>query len=403
MNPRDKKWRVLVVHGYYQQRGGEDTVFETETAAMEDAGWAVDRLVGRNDDLEGLPKHVLAAKSVWNREWERKVRDRIREFRPEIVHFHNTFPMISPSAIWTAKREGVPVVQTLHNFRLGCLNGVLFRDGEVCTDCLGRTPLLGVRRGCYRGRSASAVAAVGLQTHRLIGTYRHIVDRFIVLTEASKELYLQMGLPAEKLVVKPNFLYPDPPIGSGQGGYAMFAGRLSVEKGIHVLLKTWRSDPRLPLLKIVGDGPVRSDVDAAAKELPNLEVLGARPREEVAELLRGAECLVMPSVWYEGCPMVMVEALASGTPVVASDFPTLRELIGDSGEFFAAGDSAGLSEAIRSNFSHNRRQSARQRHQSLFSAASSLERLGALYAELYVASPNTIKEDQAMTPQENSH
>lgn len=384
-----RPWRVLVVHARYQQRGGEDTVFDTETTLMESAGWQVERLIGHNDELVDLRPDQIALRSVWNQDWARRVRQKVQEFRPDVVHFHNTFPMMSPSVIWAAKGEGVATVQTLHNFRLGCLNGVLFRDGRICTDCLQGSIAQGAARGCYRGRGPSAVAALSTQIHRAIGTYRKAVDRFIVLTEASKELYARMGIPTDRLSLKPNFLFPDPVVNLTKGNFVTFAGRLSIEKGIDVLLQAWRTDPGLPLLKIIGDGPLRNQVETAATKLANLDYLGSKPRDEVTALLSKSRSLVMPSVWFEPCGMVMVEAFAAGTPVVASDFPTIRENAGDAGLFFPPGDPQRLADQVRRALQVDLRQAARRQYEERFSCLASLARLSAIYEEAKAAADST--------------
>lgn len=395
----NRKWRVLVVHCYYKQRGGEDVVFETETAAMEAAGWEVDRLTGHNDELDQYPAIGQAIRTIWNHDWANRVRQRVRDFHPDVVHFHNTFPLMSPAVLWAAKRQGVAVVQTLHNYRLGCLNGVLFRDSRICTQCVGRAPIAGMVHGCYRGVKPSAVVAGMYALHRSKGTYRKAVDRFVLLTEASIDTYVRMGVPRNKIFVKPNFLHPDPPVGSGCGGYVVFVGRLSVEKGIGVLLEAWRSDQTLPSLKIMGDGPMRSQVEEAVSQLPNVEYLGQQNRETVAATLRGADLLVMPSLWYETCGMVMVEAFASGTPVAASQHPQIAENLGLTGVLFDPRKQASLAGAVRSAIGSRSRSVARQWYEAKYSSASGLMALDALY---YQATKRGTSSATPITSQKDS-
>ena len=199
--------KILVIHNHYRLRGGEDSVFETECQMLEDAGHKVVRYETSNQDIPdgALGRLSVALSTVWSRGAYRAVRALIRNERPDVVHCHNTFPRLSPSVYYAAAAEGVPVVQTLHNYRLACLNGYLFRDGHVCEDCLGRMPWRGVFRRCYRGsRGGSLAVAAMLVVHRLLGTWRRKVTRYIVLTEFAKSKYIEIGLPVEKIVVKPN-------------------------------------------------------------------------------------------------------------------------------------------------------------------------------------------------------
>ena len=201
--------KILVVHNHYRLRGGEDTVFDAECRMLEEGGHTVVRYERTNLDV---PRGVLgrvrtALGTVWSRRSYREVRELIRRERPDVMHCHNTFPLISPSVYYAAAAEGVPVVQTLHNYRLACLNGYLFREGHVCERCLGRAPWRGVCLRCYRGSlAASATVAAMLLVHRALGTWRRKVTRYIALTEFSKAKFIEAGLPADKITVKPNVL-----------------------------------------------------------------------------------------------------------------------------------------------------------------------------------------------------
>ncbi len=337
---------VVLVHNFYQQPGGEDAVFAAEGALLEAHGHEVVRNTVHNDEVAGLGRLELARKTLWNDESYRKFRALFRGARPQVVHVHNTLPLISPAVYYAAHAEGAAVVQTLHNFRYSCVNGLFYRDGHVCEDCLGKAvPWPGVVHGCYRGsRAASAVVAGMLGYHKLRGTYAHEVDQYIVLSEFSRQKYIEMGLPEEKLSVKPNFVDSDPGAGTGTGGYALFVGRLSQEKGIAPLLAAWeRLGSRLPL-KVVGDGPQASLVELAASQLSGVEWLGRKPRDAVLALMQEAILLVFPSVCYETFGMTIVEAFAAGTPVVASDIGTMSSLVthGRTGLHFEAGNADDL-------------------------------------------------------------
>ena len=241
--------RVLVVHERYRVRGGEDGVFETECSLLEKAGHKVVRYEKDNRDIPDRGGRIgLALRTIWNPRTYREIRSIIRAEKPDVVHCHNTFPLISPSVYWAAAREGVPVVQTLHNYRLACLNGYLFRDGHVCEDCLGRTPWRGVCRRCYRGsRAQSFVAAAMLLVHRLLGTYRRKVTRYIALTDFAKTKFVEAGLPARKISVKPNAFAPPAQTRPASDSFSIqhsafsfvYLGRLSPEKGVDILLRAW--------------------------------------------------------------------------------------------------------------------------------------------------------------------
>jgi glycosyltransferase involved in cell wall biosynthesis len=252
-------------------------------------------------------------------------------FRPDIAHFHNTFPLLSPAVYYACQREGVPVVQTLHNYRLLCAAATLFRSGAPCEECPeAGTPWPGVLHGCYRGsRPQTAVVAAMLLLHRTLRTWDRQVDRYIALTEFARRKFVEGGLPESKIIVKPNFVDPAPQPASGRGGYALFVGRLSPEKGVGTLLDAWRRLTDVPLL-VAGDGPLRRDVEAAAAVLGARRLLfvGQQDHRQVLALMRDARFLVFPSAWYESFPLVVVEAFACGLPVVAGRLGAAAEVVG---------------------------------------------------------------------------
>jgi glycosyltransferase involved in cell wall biosynthesis len=341
--------KVLLVHNFYQQPGGEDQVFEAEGALLERHGHQVVRYTVHNDEIRDLKGTRLAAATLWNRRTYREVIDLLRGERPRIMHVDNTFPLVSPSVYYAASAEGVPVVQTLHNYRLLCPMAEFFRDGRVCEDCFGRVPWPGVLHACYRGsRLASGTVATMLVAHRVLKTWEKKVSAYIALTEFSRRKFIEGGLPAQKTVVKPNFIHPDPGVGKGAGGYALFVGRLAASKGIETMLAAWEQAKGLVPLRIVGDGPLRKLVEISAERLEGVDWLGRRSREEVLALMRDALILVLPSEWYEGLPVVILEAYASGLPVVASDLGGLSTLVEDrrTGVRFQAGDPVDLADKI---------------------------------------------------------
>jgi glycosyltransferase involved in cell wall biosynthesis len=292
-----------------------------------------------------------ARRTVWNPDTFHELRELIRRERPALMHCTNTFPLISPAAYYAARAEGIPIVQSLRNYRLFCLNTCFLRRSRVCENCLGRVfPWPGVLHGCYRSSlMASAVVAAMLGVHRGLRTWTRMVDRYFTLTEFSRGKFIEGGLPAERVGVKPNFIHPDPGPGRGQGGYAVFIGRLSPEKGIRTLLSAWsRLNGRLPL-KIVGDGPLAESVKAAAAGTPEIDWLGRKSHQEVLALLGEAVCLVMPSIWYETFGRIIIEAYAKGTPVVASRLGAMAELVEDgrTGLLFESGHADDLALKVQ--------------------------------------------------------
>ena len=346
--------KILLVHNRYQQRGGEDTVYEAERALLAQHGHEVVCCEFSNDEIKGysaLQRLGLAGRTTWSAKSYRTLARLVQREAPDVIHFHNTLPLVSPSGYYAARRSGCAVVQTLHNYRLTCLNGLLLRDGRPCEDCVGKAlSWPGVRHACYRDSyAASASVAAMLTTHRTLGTYHHAVDRYITLTHFARRKFVDAGLPPEKIVVKPNFLQEDPGRGPCDGAYALFVGRLAQEKGVAVMLEAWkRLGPRMTL-KIVGDGPLAPPLAAPAGPTSAVEWLGRRPRENVLTLMQGAAVLVFPSVCYEGLPMTIVEAYACGLPVIASRRGSMAEIIDDgvTGLHFAANDPADLAARVR--------------------------------------------------------
>lgn len=320
---------ILSVHNRYQIRGGEDESRESEERMLREHGHIVDMYEENNDRVATLSKTQMAARTIWSTESYQVVEQRLKETSCDILHVQNFFPLISPSIYYAAKAAGVPVIQTLRNYRLFCPNALFFRNGKVCEDCLGKAvPYPGILHGCYReSRIASSGVAAMLVTHRALKTWEKKVDLFITLTNFARQKCIEGGLPADKIVVKPNFVSPDPGIGKGEGGYALFVGRLSTEKGLDTLLSAWQQlDKQIPL-KIVGDGPLAEKVIEAAKRLPQVEWLGRKSVVEVHELMGNAMFLVFPSKWYETFGRVAVEAFAKGTPVIAAEIGAIAELV----------------------------------------------------------------------------
>jgi len=346
--------RVLLVHNRYRTSApsGEDAAVRNEQRMLE--GRAVDVLAFDrcNDDLDEsswASKAAMAANTIWSQRSRSALRRTIRQFRPDVAHVHNTFSMLSPSIYGACKSEGVPVVQTLHNFRFFCPGALFLRDGKPCEDCVDRSLLQSVRHRCYRGSlGASATLATMLAVHRAIGTYSRDIDRYIALTLFARDRVIRAGLAPHKVVVKPNFL-PDPPAaGLGDGAYVAYVGRLLEGKGTETLVRAWRHLPGVKL-KIVGDGALRPQLEAISRqEGLNIEFTGRKSRAEVLREIAAAQALIVPSEWYEGFPMVIAESFACGTPVLASRIGSLEELVEDgvTGHKFPAASPQELAAAV---------------------------------------------------------
>jgi glycosyltransferase involved in cell wall biosynthesis len=343
--------KVLVVHNFYQKPGGEDGVFDDETRLLRMRGHAVIHYTAHNDSIRNMMALEVALRTMWSNRTFQELRELLRRERPDVAHVHNTLPLISPAVYFAASVTGVPVVQTLHNYRIACPNGLCFRDNRCCTDCVGRpVPWPGVLHACYRdSRSATAVITAMLSTHRMLGTWRNRVNVYIAPTEFSRSLLVNAGLPPNKVVVKPHFVDPDPGIGAQRRGYALFVGRLSSEKGITTLLQAWQQIGGDVPLRIVGDGPLGPAVAAAVASTSGVSWLGMKTPPEVVGLMREADFLVFPSEWYETFGRVIIEAFATATPVIAAGHGAAAELVhdGTTGLHFRPGDSVHLAAKVK--------------------------------------------------------
>lgn len=336
--------RVLIVHNRYQIRGGEDAVVEREAAALARAGCTVETLFFSNDDIKGPVDRLRAAfEAPHARRGIARVVEAVRRFCPDVVHAHNTFPLVSPGMFAAVRAEGVATVQTLHNFRLTCAGALLMRDGHPCETCVTGSAYAAVRHGCYRGSKVGTFAVARMiDRHRRIGTWTRDVDAFVVLTPFARGRFVAAGLPPERIVVKPNGL-PDPGSPSEESRKnILFAGRLSREKGVETLKAAAAQLGQG--IDVAGEGPLRESLEGAE----NLNLLGTLPGAEVQARMARAAALVVPSLWYEGLPMVVAEAYAAGTPVIASRIGALADLVEDgvTGLLVTPGDPADLARAM---------------------------------------------------------
>lgn len=336
--------KILIAHNFYQHRGGEDAVVEAEADLLRKNGHDVETYCRHNDELQGMPLAASAVSAIWSSRSAGEAERICRRFQPDLIHVHNTFPLISPALYWMAERLRIPVVQTLHNFRLVCPQAMLLRDGRVCEDCLGKLPWRAVARKCYRESvMQSAVSALMLTAHRAIGTFHERVTHYIALNPFSRDKFIEGGLPAERISVKPNFFASDraPQWEARAGG--LFVGRLSFEKGLDVLSGAAQRLSGCGM-KVVGRGPLESETSRAF----GAGYLGYRTQQEVVGLLQKSLYLVTPSTCYENFPLVVVEAFASGTPVIASRHGSFAALVEDgvTGLLFTPGDADDLAEKM---------------------------------------------------------
>jgi exopolysaccharide biosynthesis WecB/TagA/CpsF family protein len=385
--------RVLVIHNEYQNRGGEDCVVEAEARLLSAAGHTVVHYRRTNHEIAPqsfIQEATLATNTIWSGDSRRAIRELIQRERPNVAHFHNTFPLISPSGYTACRDAGVPVVQTLHNYRLLCAGANLLRDGQPCEDCLGKwSSWPGVIHGCYReSRATTSVVAAMHAFHRTLSTWRENVDVYIALSDFARFKFVQGGLHANKIIVKGNFVDPDPGCRERHGEYAIYVGRLSTEKGLRQLLEAWRiASPQLPL-RIVGGGPLREqlEVDRERLALENVEFTGYLDHNQVLEAIKNSSFLILPSQCYEAFPMVIAEAYACGVPVIAANHGATAELVEDgrTGLLFKPGDSSDLAAKIRSACQEPERLetmglAARAKFVSEYAAASNLARLVEAY------------------------
>ncbi len=346
--------KVLLCHNYYRLPGGEDQVYHDEGWLLERHGHEVIRFERHNDSFGSDSALKTAKRTIWNETTHDEIAGLRDQHRPDVVHFHNTFPLISPSAYYAARRASVPVIQTLHNFRVICPGSTLLRDDRVCQKCVGKTLAWpAIAHKCYRGsRAASAASALMTGWHRIKGTWDKQINRYIALTDHSKQQFIAGGLPAERVIVKPNFVRPDPGCRDSEGNHAVFVGRLSEEKGIDVLLEAWDRVSKDIELRIVGDGPCREQIEKAVQQNSRVRWLGQLPFEEVLSEIGRARCLICPSIWFETFGRSMIEAYATGTPVIASDIGSMKQIVRDgiTGYHFQVGQAADLAAKVNSAF-----------------------------------------------------
>lgn len=390
--------KIVLVHNFYRQTGGEDVVFQTEKQLLERAGHTVIPYVRSNMELKDdsvVHQIGIVAEMIWSEKSRQNLAGILDAECPDVVHVHNTFMAISPSIYSACSDRGIPVVQTLHNFRLLCPGASFFRDGVVCEECLDHSLFRSVRHGCYRNsRQASSAVALMLATHRALGTWQKSVTRYIALTHYAKAKFVRAGFPADKFVVKSNFVDPDPGEKLVAGEYALFIGRIDQTKGTRVLLEAWNRLPVKCPLHVVGDGPDRQWMEAQVRELRLSEVIfrGRLSHDEALKAVKGARFTVMPSTWYETFGLCIIESFACGTPVLCSRLGAMSEIVADqvTGLHFNPSDPEDLAKKVEWAWNHPTElawmgQAARRKYKSDYNAEKNYSLLMEIYKQAIAA------------------
>lgn len=393
---------VLCVHNRYIQPGGEDQVFESESRLLTENGIRVEKVEEQTTYPGGLVRKIAAAVDcVWSRSWRQEFKSILQRVRPDVVHIHNFFSVMSPSVYYACKEEGVPVVQTLHNYRLACPAASFYRDGKICEECLDRGPFHAVRYGCYRdSKLGTATLATMLEVHRIKKTWTEMVDCYVALTDFARNKMIQAGLPAEKIRVKPNFVLPDPGPRTEKGEYALFVGRLVDLKGVGTLIKAWSKLPSSIPLVIAGDGPFRPEMEKLIGDLKltNVNYRGRLSRQDTLSAMKGARFLMFPSEWYEGFPVTIAESFACGVPVLCSRLGGMQEIVEDGGTglHFTPGDPADMADKVQWAWSHLEETSAmgfaaRAEFEAKYSAERNFGMLMEIYESVIDRSVSTVE------------
>ncbi len=350
--------RIIVVHNFYQQWGGEDACAVQEERLLRAHGHDVLFYQRHNDEIKAFSARERL-NLLWNPTWSprtyREMRQAIRQFRPDLVHVHNFFPLVSPSVFYACRAEHTPVVLTLHDYRLKCVNGWMFRDHHVCRACFDHSLARGIVHGCYRSSRVQTVpVTVMIAAHQLARTWHTRVDQFIAVSDFVRRTYIEAGLPDERIVVRPNFLDGAPDVGAGVRSGALYVGRLSAEKGLETLVAAWRDLPGIPLT-VVGDGPLRGWIEEtiAREGLRHIALTGFVTPDAVAGYMQSAALVILPPLMHETFGRVVIEAFAAGAPVVASRLGGLTELVQPNvtGLLFEAGAARDLAQKVRAALS----------------------------------------------------
>jgi len=349
--------KLFLLHNCYLQSGGEDSAFLAEALMLSSYGEEVIQYTKKNYSLTGVSKFPYAFKAIWSVRTKKSLDTLLVLERPQLAHFHNIFYEISPSGYYSCRNHDIPVVQTLHNYRLICPSAILFRNGQICEECLSSYfSMPGISNACFHASkfATAAISAISV-IHRFVRTWEKLVDVYIVLSEFSKNTLISAGLPKNKIVVKPNFVFPDPGFSSQVKKYALFVGRLMPEKGITTLLNAWRKCSTIPL-EIIGGGLLEKDIIKFIEKNNSTKIKyrGHLLHQQVLSCIQEANFLVFPSQCYENFPLVIIEAFACGVPVIASRLGAMAEIVedGKTGLLFTPGDAEDLASKVEWAWNH---------------------------------------------------
>ncbi|MGD0276255.1 MAG: glycosyltransferase family 4 protein [Syntrophales bacterium] len=351
-------YRILLIHNHLRPPSGENVVFENEKRLLLEKGHNVVTYERRNEEIDSfsiIRKTRLLWENSWSKESCREIERLIVKERPDVVHFHNTFPLISPAAYRVCYKKGIPFVQTLHHFRMICPGALLFRDGHICEDCVSGSLWNGMLHGCYKGSYIqTGLITQMLFLHRAIMTWG-MATYYIALNEFCRSIFIRSGIPADKILVKPNFIFDSSDPVYTNDGYVLYLGRVSEEKGIKTLLEAWGFLNKHPL-KIAGEGSTLAKMKALGNKLalPNVEFLGYQPPEKCFALIQNSKFMIVPSEGYETFSLVVREAFMAGKPVIASRLGVLSEAVahGKTGLTFDPGNAKDLAEKVRWMLEH---------------------------------------------------
>lgn len=334
--------KILIIHNKYLQHGGEDTVFNEEFNMLSKNGHSVRKLEVSNESINIssiFSKMIFFCKVLWNKQSNKIIEHEIREYQPDIVHVHNTFPLLSPSIYWKIKKMGIPIIQTVHNFRIGCSNGLLLRNNKPCELCINGSKINAVKNKCYKDSYLMTTNVVMMQKlHSIIGTFKRKIDRYIVLTKFTEEFLLKMNIDKNKISIKPNFVSETQfhnvaaPFSNDFNKYKsnsfVFVGRISSEKGIEFLLKNFSEINQKNInLIIIGDGPLKSNLENRFKADTRIQWLGKLEKKEILDIVSNCVALILPSNFYETFGMTIIEAFSVGTPVIATNHGSLPYVV----------------------------------------------------------------------------
>lgn len=387
--------KILLGHCFYRSSApsGEDSAYKNEKKLLLDNGLDIIAYEKYNDELsdQGLFKKIKTGFDyIWSAAAYDETSKIIKKNKPDIAHFHNIFPQMSASVYQACQDNQVPVIQTLHNYRYLCTNGVFMRNGKPCEDCLSKTLLSSVIHGCYRESRIATLPMAGMIAYnRFHNNFNNLVDTYIALTEFAKAKFIDGGIAAKKIHVKPNFVSDSGQLENNYGNYIVYVGRLSSEKGVKTLFEAAKKFKHIPL-KIIGDGELRMQLETLQIQYGlNIEFLGYQQKDAVISAIKRSRFLVLPSECYEGFPVTIAEAFSCAKPVIASDIGSLSEIIRDdiTGKKFLPGSADALAACVNQLWQDTNKIArmadfARAEYDEYFSPAANISALLSIYRML---------------------